>query len=212
MQGCGLPISRRYPLVELLNALLYGWVYRELGLSGEAILIMALCSSLLVITFIDLDHQIIPDVITLPGMVLGLVVAPFFMPALAGPLPFALDRFMPQDWPHLERVINSFIGLACGRARLVLGWIWESCATLKRWVAAISSSWPCSSFLAGKTHSIIVLGAITGSVVGVTLILLRKHKADHYSLRAVFAGELATMLRSISFPGTCLPNTRLFCS
>ena len=40
--ACQARISPRYPLVELLNALVYGWVYRELGLNGEAILIMAL--------------------------------------------------------------------------------------------------------------------------------------------------------------------------
>ncbi len=196
---CGLPISWRYPLVELLNTLAYGWVYRELGLNGEAILIMALCSSLIVITFIDLDHQIIPDAITLPGMVLGLVVAPFFMPALAGPLPFSLDRLMPQDWPYVESVINSFIGLVCGAAPLlILGWIWEKLRHVEAMGGGdVKLMGMFGSFLGWKSALLIImLGAIAGSVVGVTLILLRKHEADHVIPFGPFlaAGGVATML------------------
>ena len=66
-RSCGEPISWRYPIVELLNGLFYVWIVNEFGLSGEAGLMMAFCSSLIVITFIDFDHQIIPDVITIPG-------------------------------------------------------------------------------------------------------------------------------------------------
>jgi hypothetical protein len=53
---CGEPISWRYPIVELMNCLLYVWIVREFWITGEAFLLMALCSSLIVITFIDYDH------------------------------------------------------------------------------------------------------------------------------------------------------------
>jgi leader peptidase (prepilin peptidase)/N-methyltransferase len=196
---CGLPISWRYPLVELLNALVYLWVYRELGLNGEAVLVMALCSSLIVITFIDLDHQIIPDVITLPGMVLGLIVAPFFMPALSGPAPFYLDRLMPLDWPHLERVINSLIGLVCGGAPLfILGWVWEKLRHVEAMGGGdVKLMGMFGSFLGWKSALLIImLGAIAGSFVGVALILLRKHKAENVIPFGPFlaAGALVTML------------------
>ena len=196
---CGLPISARYPLVELLNALVYLWVFRELGLNGEAFIIMALSSSLIVITFIDLDHQIIPDVITLPGMVLGLVIAPFFMPALAGPLPFYLDRLMPQGWPHAESVINSFIGLVAGGAPLfLLGWIWEKLRHVEAMGGGdVKLMAMFGSFLGWKSALLIImLGAIAGSVVGVALILLRKHKAENVIPFGPFlaAGAVVTML------------------
>lgn len=198
-RNCGLAISWRYPLVELLNALVYGWVYHEFGLHGEAILIMALCSSLIVITFIDLDHLIIPDSITLPGMVLGLVVAPFFMPALSAPLPFFLDRVMPYDWPHLERVINSFLGLVCGAAPLfILGWIWEKLRRVEAMGGGdVKLMGMFGSFLGWKSALLIImLGAIMGSVVGVTLILLRKHKAEQVIPFGPFLamGAVVTML------------------
>ena len=47
-----------------MNGLFYVWMVREFGMNGEALLLMAFCSSLIVITFIDIDHQIIPDAIT----------------------------------------------------------------------------------------------------------------------------------------------------
>jgi leader peptidase (prepilin peptidase)/N-methyltransferase len=196
---CGLPISWRYPLVELLNALIYLWVFRELGLNNEAIIIMALCSSLIVITFIDLDYQIIPDSITLPGMVLGLVVAPFFMPALAGPLPFFLERFMPYGWPHAESVINSFFGLLVGGAPLfILGWIWEKLRHVEAMGGGdVKLMGMFGSFLGWKSALLIImLGAVAGSIVGVTLILLGKHKAENVIPFGPFlaVGAVVTML------------------
>ena len=72
---CRGPISVRYPLVELLNTFAYVWLYWQLGLSQEFFVFAVLCSALIVIFFIDLDFQIIPDVITLPGIVVGLAVS-----------------------------------------------------------------------------------------------------------------------------------------
>ncbi len=194
---CGLPISRRYPLVELLNALIYLWVYRELGLNGEALIVMALCSSLIVITFIDLDHQIIPDSITLPGMVLGLVAAPFFMPALSGPLPFLGDRLL--SWPRLEGFVHSLIGLVSGAAPLfLLGWSWEKLRHVEAMGGGdVKLMGMFGSFLGWKSALLIImLGAIAGSVVGVALILLKKQKAENVIPFGPFlaAGALATML------------------
>ena len=50
------------------------------GLGWTFVIYAALFSALLVITFIDLDHQIIPDTITLPGMVIGLIAAAIILP------------------------------------------------------------------------------------------------------------------------------------
>ena len=94
-RNCGEPISWRYPLVELMNALVYVWIVNEFWLGGEAVLLMALCSSLIVITFIDLDHLIIPDVITLPGMIVGLLLAPFLCRSSAIPFLSTSTVFFP---------------------------------------------------------------------------------------------------------------------
>ena len=65
---CQAPISWRYPLVELLTALGALCVFLKSGLTLETLIHFIFIACLLVITFIDLDHRIIPDVITLPGI------------------------------------------------------------------------------------------------------------------------------------------------
>jgi leader peptidase (prepilin peptidase)/N-methyltransferase len=72
---CGVRIPIRYPLVEVLNALAYLYFFWRLGLTIELGVFAFLASALIVIFFIDLDHQIIPDLITLPGMIVGLAVS-----------------------------------------------------------------------------------------------------------------------------------------
>lgn len=68
---CGATISLRYPLIEFVSGLFAVAVFSRYGLSLEGLFIYALISALLVITFIDIDYRIIPDVITYPGVVIG---------------------------------------------------------------------------------------------------------------------------------------------
>lgn len=80
--NCKKRISVRYPLVEALNALSYLYFYWQFGLTYEFAVFSFLLTVLLVIFFIDLDFQIIPDVITLPGIVFGLALS--FLPGGIG--------------------------------------------------------------------------------------------------------------------------------
>jgi len=80
--NCKKRISIRYPLVEALNALSYLYFYWQFGLSYEFAVFSFLLTVLLVIFFIDLDFQIIPDVITLPGILFGLALS--FLPGGIG--------------------------------------------------------------------------------------------------------------------------------
>jgi leader peptidase (prepilin peptidase) / N-methyltransferase len=79
---CRKPISIRYPLVELLTALLFLAAKIRFGFSGLLFLKdFPLISILIAVTFIDLRHRIIPDSLSIGGLVLGLV-ASFFDPEL----------------------------------------------------------------------------------------------------------------------------------
>jgi len=78
---CHTPIAFRYVLVELLGGFMAVCVYFKFGPSIEGIVYYVFIAALLTITFIDLDHQIIPDVISLPGIPLGFA-ASFFMPSI----------------------------------------------------------------------------------------------------------------------------------
>ena len=65
---CRIKFSLRYPMVELLGGLLALGTYLKFGLTIEALIYYLFFTALMVVTFIDLDHRIIPDVITLPGI------------------------------------------------------------------------------------------------------------------------------------------------
>lgn len=79
-RSCRESISIRYPFVELLNGLGYIFLLHEFGLNWEWAAYSAFYSSLVVVTFIDLAHQIVPDLITLPGMVIGVIVSSTVLP------------------------------------------------------------------------------------------------------------------------------------
>ncbi len=73
--NCKAPFSVRYPLVELLTAILFSAVYFYYGMSWTTLEYLILVWMLVVCSFIDLDHMILPDVFTLSGIVIGLLGA-----------------------------------------------------------------------------------------------------------------------------------------
>jgi leader peptidase (prepilin peptidase)/N-methyltransferase len=74
-RSCRTPISIRYPLVEAANAALFFLVAEVYGPTPRSLALLALATALLVLTLIDLDHQILPDVITLPGIGAGVLAS-----------------------------------------------------------------------------------------------------------------------------------------
>jgi len=74
-RSCRKPISARYPAVELANGLLYMGLALRIGAGLAAALAMVFATLLLILSLIDLDHHLLPDVLTLPGIVLGLAAS-----------------------------------------------------------------------------------------------------------------------------------------
>ena len=70
-RDCKERIAWRYPIVEMATALLFALAYLRIGWGPDLIPALLFLSALIVITVIDLDHQLIPDRITLPGIVAG---------------------------------------------------------------------------------------------------------------------------------------------
>jgi leader peptidase (prepilin peptidase) / N-methyltransferase len=70
-RSCRARISWRYPLVELTTGALFLIAYLRRGLTVDLVVALVLLTALVAISGIDLDHQIIPDAITLPGIALG---------------------------------------------------------------------------------------------------------------------------------------------
>jgi leader peptidase (prepilin peptidase)/N-methyltransferase len=80
-RNCHERISFRYPLVEVLGGAFALFTYLKYGLTIEALIYYIFIIALVIITFIDMDHQIIPDVISLPGIPIGFL-ASFILPSL----------------------------------------------------------------------------------------------------------------------------------
>lgn len=73
---CGVWISPRYPAVEALTALLFALAVWRFGVSGEAAIAVSFSAALIAAAGIDFDHRIIPDEISVGGLVVGLSVVP----------------------------------------------------------------------------------------------------------------------------------------
>ncbi|MBI5903858.1 MAG: prepilin peptidase, partial [Deltaproteobacteria bacterium] len=95
---CRAPLSLQYPVVEALTGAAALFIFQRHGATPELFVWFAFISALIVITFIDLEHQIIPDVLSLPGIVIGLA-ASFFLP--------------------FPGVLNSVIGICLGGGLLL---------------------------------------------------------------------------------------------
>ena len=78
---CGKKISPRYVLVELLTGIIFVELYRNFGWNTILVAYCAMTAGLIVATFVDLEHRIIPDEISIGGMVLGLILS-MFIPSL----------------------------------------------------------------------------------------------------------------------------------
>jgi len=161
-RACHAPISVQYPLVEAANAVGYGLIFWWFGAGWPAAAYAVLFSALLVITGIDLAHQIIPDMITLPGILLGLACA-------ATILPISLT--------------DSILGILVGGGIL--------------WVIAWGSPYlfgkegmgggdikllaMIGAFLGWQSTLLtIMVGAMAGSLIGISLMALQLLRRDQY--------------------------------
>ena len=82
-RACRAPISIRYPIVEALTGAMFVWHWWVFGPTPLFAVRLAFACALIVLFAIDLDHQILPDVITLPGIAIGFLASWFVAP---GPL------------------------------------------------------------------------------------------------------------------------------
>jgi len=105
---CKQGISLRYFIVELLTAIMFVTLFNRFGLSYDFFFYMVLICSLIVAAFIDIGHRIIPDEISISGIIIG-----FLLSAIKGvslkPLSFSA-----------RPTINSFLGIIIGGAILYL--------------------------------------------------------------------------------------------
>lgn len=160
---CGESISIRYPLIEALTGILSAIVAWHFGCTLEAAAALTLLWSLIALSVIDLDHQLLPDIITLPLLWLGLGLTLFSRPD-GGPL-FAL----PQE---------AIVGALAGYLSL-----WSIYQGFKRVTGKEGMGYGDFKLLAAlgawlgwqMLVPIIVLSALVGLVAAIGLIVFRGH-------------------------------------
>lgn len=159
---CGEPISIRYPLVELLTAVIFSLLLRRYGLTVEFIGYCLLSAMLIAISFIDLSHYIIPNRITLPGMGLGLA--------------FAAVLTLLHHRPSM--IVNRAVGLIVGGGViLVMGLIGSLIFRREAMgMGDVKLTAMIGAFMGFYPHVILVilLSAVMGSVVGGGYMLIRR--------------------------------------
>lgn len=154
-RGCGVHISLQYPLVELINGILTLLLFLRFGLTPTFAALLLFCSSLVVITFIDIEHQIIPDEISLSGIVIG----------------FALSFFLKEPgW------LSSLIGILLGGGILLLVAYGYQALTGREGMGGgdVKLLAMMGAFLGWKAVPFIIfIGSFTGSIIGVSIMMLQ---------------------------------------
>lgn len=166
--GCGLvPLSARYPLVECLTAAWFvavGHVHGAYPL--PALIYLVLGCALIVATFIDIDHFIIPDEISLGGCVAGLLFSAL-VPELHG----------QTSW--LRGLAASAIGLLVGGG-VLFAIAWIGSAILRKdamGMGDVKLLAALGAFLGWEsTFFIIGLSSMLGASLGLSLIFIRRHR------------------------------------
>jgi leader peptidase (prepilin peptidase)/N-methyltransferase len=165
---CQAKISLRYPAIELLSALSTAVVAWKFGFGWPAGCAIMVGWFLIALTFIDLDHQLLPDSLTLPLLWLGLVASLAGWNSSAHALPSdpasaiggaAIGYVSLWAVFHLFRLVTGKEGMGYGDFKLL--------AALGAWLG-----WQ-------MLLPIVLLSAIVGALLGLTLIVLRRAQRGH---------------------------------
>jgi leader peptidase (prepilin peptidase)/N-methyltransferase len=170
---CQTAIAWRSPLVELLCGVLYVFLYHQWQVSVQSVVFALLAVVLLVVACIDLAHTIIPDAITLPGILAGLLASLVLTPVGIGN---ALIGVLLGGGLFFVIAVLSRGGMGGGDIKLI-----AMIGAFLGWQAVLAT---------------IFLGAFLGALMGLTLMLLRqKGRKDPLPFGPFLAmGGLLTMV------------------
>jgi leader peptidase (prepilin peptidase)/N-methyltransferase len=159
--ACKASISPRYPAIEILTAVLFVACGLHFGAQPMVLLWCGFVAALVALAFIDLDTQFLPDDLTLPLMWAGIVSAalgwiPVTLSASVGGA--AIGYLSLWFVFHAYRLIRGKEGMGAGDFKLL--------AALGAWMG-----WQLIA-------SIILLSSAVGAVVGIALVVFRRHDRD----------------------------------
>lgn len=155
-RGCKAPIGARYPLIEALTGLLIGLVSWKFGYSSTTVFAWIFTFSLIALTFIDFDTQLLPDDITLPLLWLGLLfnLNTGFTDLQSAVIGAAAGYLTLWSIYWLFKLVTGKEGMGYGDFKLL--------AAIGAWFG-----WQL-------LPAVILLSSILGAVIGIGLIVLTK--------------------------------------
>lgn len=157
---CKTAISKRYPLIEAFTGLLSGIVAWHFGFDWACLGALFLTWSLITLTFIDIDHQLLPDSITLPLLWLGIIFNLFAVYTdLSSSVIGAIAGYLSL-WLVFQgfKLVTGKEGMGYGDFKLL--------AALGAWLGWL------------VLPSLILLSSLVGAIIGVSLILFRRHERN----------------------------------
>ncbi|WP_315982809.1 A24 family peptidase [Aliamphritea spongicola] len=159
--SCKATISIRYPVIELVTALMSSYIVFSFGFNLISLSLVFLTWCLICLTMIDVDHQLLPDKITLPLIWLGLIINSFeYFTSLPQALWGAVLGYLSL-WSiyWLFKLLTGKEGMGYGDFKLL--------SALGAWAGA------------SMLPLIILLSSLVGAILGITMILLRRHEAQN---------------------------------
>jgi leader peptidase (prepilin peptidase)/N-methyltransferase len=158
--ACGAPISLRYPLVEALTAFAFVLVALNFGPTPACGAALVLTAMLIALAGIDLDHQLLPDNLTLPLLWLGLLASLFgwFTTPADSILGAATGYLLLWGIYHLFRLLTGKEGMGYGDFKLL--------GALGAWLG-----WQALPLM-------VLLSSLVGAVVGLALMAIKRHERE----------------------------------
>ena len=171
-RACRVPISARYPAVELLTGVLFALTYLlHSGLTLSLPFDLAFVAAIVALVFIDAEHMLLPNVITYPGAALALV-ARVAVPNLYGVA--SLGGEQTPAW--LLSLVGAVLGALAGGGFLwLVGWLWERARGVEAMgLGDVKMMFMVGAFLGWPlTLLTIFVGVLTGSLAGVAAMARR---------------------------------------
>jgi leader peptidase (prepilin peptidase)/N-methyltransferase len=161
-RNCRVPISPRYLLIELANALFYLAIYQRMAVSVGSVLVAAIVSMTIVLIFIDLEIQILPDVIDLPGVAIGMIIGALALGSLHPALTLAVS------WRDslLGAVVGALVLLAIALSYRLIRKIEGMGMGDVKMMAMIGATLGWEPLLA-----VLLIASISGAVIGIAVAM-----------------------------------------
>ncbi len=189
---CSKPIPSRYIVVELLSILFAVLSLEKFGPTPTALLAYLICATLIVLSFIDLDYFILPNVITYPCIIIGVILS-----TINGFYPIFSD-------PFNQGLVDAFAGIAVGGGTL---WLVSSLYELIRQRQGLGFGDVKLLALVGAflgwrgAFFTIFFGSILGCVLGVgQLLFQRKGLAQPIPFGPYLAGGTLLYMLQLADP------------